>query len=146
MLCFATGGASVPNLSSIEIQVRSTEIDVNGHVNNAKYLEYLEWGREDWFEINGLDYETLKAQGAVTVTAQVTANYRREAVQNDRLQILTSLLSVGNSSFRMNQEIRNQRDELVLDAVFVIVTVNPETHASLRVPASIRSVLAQNGA
>lgn len=129
------------NLSLIEIQVRSTEIDVNGHVNNAKYLEYLEWGREDWFELNGLDYDTLKSQGAVTVTAKVTANYRREAVQNDRLRIRTWLLSVGNSSFRMSQEIYNQQDVLVLDAEFVIVTVDPATHTSVRVPQSIRAVL-----
>jgi acyl-CoA thioester hydrolase/thioesterase-3 len=30
--------------TSLNIIVRPTEIDVNGHVNNAKYLEYLEWG------------------------------------------------------------------------------------------------------
>ncbi|WDL97380.1 acyl-CoA thioesterase [Alicyclobacillus sp. ALC3] len=135
----------MPNLSSIEIQVRSTEIDVNGHVNNAKYLEYLEWGREDWFEANGLDYDTLKSQGAVTVTAKVTANYRREAVQNDRLRVQTSLLSVGNSSFRMSQEITNQQGQLVLDAEFVIVTVDPATHTSVRVPDSIRGVLPSHG-
>jgi thioesterase III len=27
-----------------EIVVRPTEVDVNGHVNNAKYVEYMEWG------------------------------------------------------------------------------------------------------
>jgi acyl-CoA thioesterase FadM len=31
----------------LETVVRCTEIDVNGHVNNAKYVEYLEWGREE---------------------------------------------------------------------------------------------------
>jgi acyl-CoA thioesterase FadM len=29
--------------TALTIIVRSTEIDINGHVNNAKYLEYLEW-------------------------------------------------------------------------------------------------------
>ena len=48
---------------SLEIVVRSTEIDVNGHVNNAKYLEYLEWGREEWYERSGLSYETFLALG-----------------------------------------------------------------------------------
>ena len=28
----------------LEVVVRCTEIDVNGHVNNARYVEYLEWG------------------------------------------------------------------------------------------------------
>jgi len=124
--------------SEIEIQVRSTEIDVNGHVNNAKYLEYLEWGREEWFEQYQLDYDVLKDCGVVTVVAHVSANYRRESVQNDRLRIRTRLIAVGNASFRMEQLILNQRDETVLDAEFVIVTTDPEGHETVRVPDVIR--------
>ncbi len=33
--------------TAYEIVVRPTEVDVNGHVNNAKYVEYMEWGREE---------------------------------------------------------------------------------------------------
>jgi acyl-ACP thioesterase len=28
---------------AVETVVRCTEIDVNGHLNNAKFVEYLEW-------------------------------------------------------------------------------------------------------
>lgn len=126
------------NSCAIEIQVRSTEIDVNGHVNNAKYLEYLEWGREAWFEQQGLDYNVLKDLGVVTVTAHVSANYRHEALQNDQLRILTALTEVGNTSLKMMQTITNQRGELVHDAEFTLVTVNPATHEKVRVPDRIR--------
>lgn len=126
--------------NEIEIVVRSTEIDVNGHVNNAKYLEYLEWGREDWFEQQGLDYDTLKAAGAVTVVVHVSASYRHESIQNDRLRIRTSRGDVGNTSFRMIQQIVNQCDEVVIDAEFIIVTVDPETHQKTRVPEVIRQI------
>lgn len=126
--------------NEIEIVVRSTEIDVNGHVNNAKYLEYLEWGREDWFEQQGLDYDTLKAAGAVTVVVHVSASYRKETMQNDRLRIRTTRGEVGNTSFRMIQQIMNQHDEVVIDAEFVIVTVNPDTHQKTRVPDVIRKL------
>ncbi|MGO8899184.1 MAG: acyl-CoA thioesterase [Isosphaeraceae bacterium] len=33
--------------TALEIVVRPTEVNVNGHVNNAKYVEYMEWGRKD---------------------------------------------------------------------------------------------------
>lgn len=127
--------------SEIQIQVRSTEIDVNGHVNNAKYLEYLEWGREAWFEQYGLDYDVLKSEGFVTVVVHVSANYRREAVQNDLLRIQSRLQSVKNTSFVMEQLIQNQRNETVLDAEFVIVTIDPDKHEKVPVPASIRKQL-----
>lgn len=132
------------NTSSIEIIVRSTEIDVNGHVNNAKYLEYLEWGREDWYEQYNLDYETLKKLGIVTVVVHVRADYKQEAIQNDRLRIETSLEKVGNTSLVMKQTIHNQRNEWILNAEFVIVTVDPITRKPIRVPDLIRSKLATN--
>ncbi|MBX6352268.1 MAG: acyl-CoA thioesterase [Thermoflavifilum sp.] len=128
----------VPLQSQIEILVRSTEIDVNGHVNNAKYLEYLEWGREDWYERLGLDYETLKRMGFLTVVVHISVDYRREAFQNDRLTIVTVVERVGNTSFVMRQYIDNQHGERVIDAEVVLVTVDPETRRKVRVPDVIR--------
>jgi YbgC/YbaW family acyl-CoA thioester hydrolase len=124
--------------SEIEIIVRSTEIDVNGHVNNAKYLEYLEWGREDWYEQLGLDYYTLKQMGFLTVVVHISADYRREALQNDRLRIRTVVDRVGNTSFVMKQTIDNQRGERVMDAEVVLVTIDPVTRQKVRVPDVIR--------
>lgn len=132
-------------INEIHIQVRSTEIDVNGHVNNAKYLEYLEWGREDWYEERGLDYDTLKGMGCITVVARIAANYRREAVQNDRLQIQTWLRAAGNTSLTMEQEILNQDGKRVLDAEVVIVILHPETKQKVRVPDVIRSHIHSQG-
>ncbi|MHB1683718.1 MAG: acyl-CoA thioesterase, partial [Bacilli bacterium] len=54
--------------SRVSLIVRSTAIDVNRHVNNAKYLEYIEWGREAFYEQAGLSYETLLQQGVITVS------------------------------------------------------------------------------
>lgn len=129
------------NRADIEILVRSTEIDVNGHVNNAKYLEYLEWGRENWYEQHGLDYALLKNQGFVTVLVRISANYRREAIQNDKLRISTHLTQAGNTSFTMEQSITNHHGNLVLDAEVILVTVDPITRNKVRVPESIRQLL-----
>lgn len=130
-----------PHHQILDIIVRSTEIDVNGHVNNAKFLEYLEWGREDWYEAQGLDYQTLMNHGFVTVVAHVSADYKREAVQNDRLSIQSWIHRVGNTSFTVQQDIWNQRDELVLHAEFVIVTVHPQTRRPVRVPDVLRQLI-----
>ncbi|MCL6625826.1 acyl-CoA thioesterase [Alicyclobacillus shizuokensis] len=124
--------------NEIDITVRSTEIDVNGHVNNAKFLEYLEWGREDWYEQLGLDYATLRDLGVVTVVVNVNANYRREARQNDNLRVRTNLLRVGRTSFVMAQEIVNQRGERILDAEITLVTIDPVARSKVPVPDRIR--------
>lgn len=127
-----------------EVVVRSTEIDVNGHVNNAKYMEYLEWAREDWYEQHSLDYSTLKSQDFVTVVVHADLSYRREAFQNDRLVISTHLTKVGNTSFSMQQTIDNQHRDRVMDAMFVIVTVSSTARTKVTVPAAIRALVERN--
>ncbi|SIS91172.1 acyl-CoA thioesterase [Alicyclobacillus vulcanalis] len=133
------------NVTQMEITVRCTEIDVNGHVNNAKYLEYYEWGREEWFERQGLDYQTLKDLGAVTVVARAEVDYHQAAHQNDRLIVTTWLERVGRTSLRMRQRITGSFGVLVGEALFVIVTVSPETGRPVPVPEPLRALAAASG-
>ncbi len=125
--------------SRIEIIVRSTEIDVNGHVNNAKYLEYFEWGREDYYESAQLPYEVLLQLGYITVTANINVNYRKEAKQNDRLTIITRPGRMGNTSFTLEQTIIDEsKDLLVADASVTLVMVDAMTRKAVSVPRELR--------
>lgn len=125
--------------SRLDIVVRSTEIDVNGHVNNAKYLEYLEWGREDFYEQAKLPYDVLYRLGYVTVTANININYRKEAKQNDVLTIITRPGLLGNTSFTLEQTIiLGAKDLLIADASVTIVTVDAATRKPVLVPEQLR--------
>ncbi len=121
--------------SILEIVVRSTEIDVNGHVNNAKYVEYLEWGREAFYEQAGADYATLEGQGVITVTVNLTLNYRRECCQGEVLTISTRPERLGRTSFVVRQEIKKAASgELAADATVTMVTIDVQTRRPVPVP------------
>ncbi|AWP28444.1 thioesterase superfamily protein [Paenibacillus vortex V453] len=124
--------------TSLDIIVRPTEIDVNGHVNNAKYLEYLEWGREEWYEAGDLRYDVLKQLGVQTVTVNININYRKECSQGDRLTISTEPKSVGRTSYVMLQQIHNKEGELCADAEVTSVAMDPHTRKSRSVPEELR--------
>jgi thioesterase-3 len=123
---------------SLEIVVRSTEIDINGHVNNAKYLEYLEWSREEWYESVGLPYDVFTRMGIQTVTVNININYRKECKQGDRLKMTTRPFKIGRTSYVFQQEIYNQHHELCADALVTSVTMDIETRKSREVPAELR--------
>jgi thioesterase III len=127
--------------TSLEIVVRCTEVDINGHVNNAKYVEYLEWGREDWYERNGLAYDRLFELGAVTVMVNLDLNFRRECRQGDSLVITTKPERLGRSSFAVRQEIRNHEHALAADAVVTMVAIDPATRKSRPVPEELACAL-----
>ncbi len=125
--------------TSLEIVVRPTEVDVNGHVNNAKYVEYMEWGREEWYERNGLPYDRLLALGAVTVTVNLNLNFRQECRQGEVLTITTRSERLGRTSFVLRQEIRKRGGEIAADGVVTMVTIDPATRKSRPVPAELAS-------
>ncbi|HUO06916.1 MAG TPA: acyl-CoA thioesterase [Phycisphaerae bacterium] len=118
----------------LETVVRSTEIDVNGHVNNAKYVEYLEWGREEWYDRNDFAYDRLKDLGAITVMVNLNINYRRPCHQGDRLRIATWPGGRGRTSFQLMQRIDKADGTVVADAAVTLVTVDPEARKARPLP------------
>src|SRR3954469_5654354 len=120
--------------TSLEIVVRPTEVDVNGHVNNAKYVEYMEWGREEWYERNGLPYDRLFALGAVTVTVNLNLDFRRECRQGEVLTVVTRPERLGRTSFALRRETRRPGGGVAPDAVVTLVTIDPATRTSRPVP------------
>jgi len=123
--------------TSIQIEVRSTEIDVLGHVNNAKYLEYLEWGREDWYNRIDLPFDLFTEMGVGTVTVNININYRKEARLGEKLTIRTRPLRKGRSSFVLEQVIDNERGERVDDAQVTSVTVDLKERKSVPLPQKL---------
>jgi YbgC/YbaW family acyl-CoA thioester hydrolase len=117
----------------LEVVVRCTEIDVNGHVNNAKYVEYLEWGREEWYERNGFPYGRLLGLGAVTVVVHLDLNLRRPCRQGDRLRIVTGPRRRGRTSFALAQRIETEGGAAA-DAVVTLATIDPATRRARPLP------------
>jgi thioesterase-3 len=118
----------------LETVVRCTEIDVNGHVNNAKYVEYLEWGREEWYDRHGFAYDRLKALGAVTVVVNVNLSFRQPCQQGDRLRIITRPQRRGRTSFALAQRIDRADGTVVADGVVTLVTVDPDSRRARPLP------------
>jgi YbgC/YbaW family acyl-CoA thioester hydrolase len=127
--------------AELDIIVRSTEIDVNGHVNNAKYLEYLEWGREEWYETAGLPYDVFSRMEIQTVTVNININYRKECKQGDQLTIRTYPEKIGRSSYVLKQEIVSRTTgETRADALVTCVTMDLQTRKSREVPQELRKL------
>ena len=118
----------------LETVVRCTEIDVNGHVNNAKYVEYLEWGREEWYDRHGFAYDRLKGLGAITVVVNVNLNFRQPCHQGERLRITTWPQGRGRTSFALAQRIERADGTVVADAVVTLVTADPDTRRARPLP------------
>lgn len=84
------------------ITVRSYHLDGYGHVNNARYLEFLEEARWAFFERHGLS-DLL--QGIQMVVSRIDIRYRRSAIDGDILETETRLLEILPRQVKFRQAI-----------------------------------------
>ena len=123
--------------TAIQIEVRPTELDSMGHVNNAKFLEYMEWSREDWYNKAELPFDTFTALGLGTVVVNLNINYRREARLGQHLTVSTEPIRKGRTSFVLRHEVVNADDELVADADVVSVTIDLTSRRASPLPTAL---------
>jgi acyl-CoA thioester hydrolase len=99
-----------------KISVRSYELDSYNHVNNAVYLEYLEYARMEYLRAIGFDYPGLYDAGYYLYVTHIDIHYRGSARLFDELSIEVEPIKLGKLSGTFKQTITNQRGELCAEA------------------------------
>ena len=109
------------------VKVRGYHEDRFGHVNNARYLEFLEEGRWDYLDRRG-PQGGFHVLGVFPVVAHLSILYRRPAVAGDMLRITTCVSEAGSRKLVMHQEIHQvESNKLCCEADVGIVLVDADT-------------------
>ena len=87
------------------LTVRTYECDSYGHVNNANYLNYLEFARHEFLKDVGFDYSAAIKAGYGVYVARIEIDYKKPAVTDDKLLIQSWPLKKGAVSGIIAQEI-----------------------------------------
>jgi len=88
-----------------KLTVRTYECDSYGHVNNANYLNYLEYARCDWLKALGFDYPAMVKAGYGIYVVRVEIDYKKPAFNEDELLIVSRPEKKGAVSGVISQEI-----------------------------------------
>jgi thioesterase-3 len=111
----------------IKIKVRGYHLDMYQHVNNARYLEFLEEARWHFIE-SKIDLIEWTKKGLGFVVASITINYRKPASLDQVLEIQSKLSRINVRSATIEQRIYLENTEiLIADAEVTFVIVNTKT-------------------
>ena len=99
-------------ISECSLQVRTYECDSYGHVNNANYLNYLEFARHELLRDIGFDYPKAINAGYGIYIARIEIDYKKPALIDDRLTIKTWPIKKGAVSGTLLQEIYRENELL----------------------------------
>lgn len=112
---------------TIEIKVRGYHLDLFGHVNNARYLEFLEEGRWAAFE-DRADLLSMARKGPAFTVVNINIAYRRPALVDQTLKVETGIVKLGSRSGVIRQVVKNsETGELVAEADVTFLFYNAKT-------------------
>jgi len=124
-----------------QVKVRGYHLDIYQHVNNARYLEFLEEARWGFFEQFPLA-EKVHAHNYAFVLVNININYRRPAFVNEVLEIRTQVSRIGNKSCTIHQAmVLKGTDTLVADADVTFCVLDQEAHKAVVIEGEIRELL-----
>lgn len=118
---------------STEIQIRFNDIDLAGHVYNAKYQEFFDLGRVDYFkEILG---NLISWTEIGLVIASVKLDYKVPVYLEDEIKVVSHVTAIGDKSLEMYQQIfKNKQPEPVATAKTIMVCYDMQNKESIKIP------------
>jgi len=122
-----------------EVLIRYGDIDMLQHVNNAKYLTYMEQARIQYaLDVMGWDGRWDRLD---MIVASVKVDFRMPLYLGDTLRIYTRASHLGNKSFTMEylfKRIKKRSEEVVAEGNSVMVAWDSKKNHSKPLPEAMR--------
>ncbi len=125
-----------PGVFTMEREVEWRDIDMQGHVNNATYLNFMEESGIRAAKAFGWSMSRMEREGFATVAHKHRIEYRQQAALGDELAVTTYLSELRRSSAIRHYLITRADDGgLIAQARSQWVFVNLQTGSIMRLPA-----------
>lgn len=130
-------------LARVPISVRWRDMDSMGHVNNAKYISYLEEARVRWM----LGVEGVSMTDRIApVVAATNVNYKAPIVWPNDIVVELFVERLGNSSVTIGHRIVSADGEaLHADGHVVMVWVDRASGKPVALPEAVREIAGEKG-
>ena len=95
---------------STHIDLRFRDVDAMGHVNNAVYFTYFEYGRLKFFYSEA---QKDKFPGFAFILAHVSCDFIRPVTLDDTLQLQMWVKEIGGKSFKFHYQLVDAADPAI---------------------------------
>ncbi|AHW59908.1 acyl-CoA thioester hydrolase [Draconibacterium orientale] len=118
---------------SVPVQIRFNDIDLMGHVYNAKYQEFFDLARLNYFKTVLGELISWTHKGLII--ASVKVDYLQPTFLEDEIHVETSVSSLGEKSLEMTQAVyKNHNPEPVAICKSVMVCFDMKARVSEPIP------------
>lgn len=127
---------------TLALDVQWGDVDALGHVNNTRYLTWFESARIALFGRIGLASVAPLTVGPILATT--TCDFLRPVVFPARVEVGVRAVSIGETSVKMEYEVRDAAaaETLYARGTSVVVIIDYRTMQKIRVPDDVRAAIA----
>lgn len=125
-----------------KIVIRGYHLDAYRHVNNARYLEFLEEAR--WQYLDQISKDELAKYDFSFIVVNININYRKSVTVGHTINISSEIERIGNTSMTFSQKIFEEgSNDLVCDASVTFVILDNKTQQPYKIEGELKSLLLQ---
>lgn len=93
--------------TQLPIQIRFSDIDSLGHINNNIYLSFFDLGKVDYYDrLRG--YAVSWTEGSIVI-AHLEMDYLSPIFYKEKVVVESKIVRVGNKSGEFIQQLRNEK-------------------------------------
>ena len=129
------------NDHKVEVRVRYGETDQMGVVYHGSYVPYFEIGRVEWLRNKGVSYKFMEESGIALPIVSMHLNYKKPARYDDLLTVHTKLKRHSGVKIEFDCEIRNENQELLTTAHFILVFIDIKTGKPTQPPEYLLEII-----
>jgi acyl-CoA thioester hydrolase len=104
-------------------------------------VPYFEIGRVEWLRNKGVSYKSLEESGIALPIVSMHLNYKKSARYDDLLTVNTKLKKYSGVKIEFDCEIRNESQELLTTAHFILVFLDIKNGKAVVPPQYILDIL-----
>lgn len=112
------------NIFALAFKVRDYECDMQGIVNNAVYLNYLEHTRHEFLDSIGLNFKRLTQRGIYLVAIESQQKYRKSLEPGDDFTVSCRMIIESKLRIKFIQAIYHAEKGLILESSLIGVAIN----------------------
>ncbi len=130
--------------TTLPIQIRFSDIDALGHINNNLYFSYFDLGKTTYFD-TVKDKTPVSWTEGLIVVARIETDFLSPIYYKENIVVDSKVISLGDKSGVFLQQIRNVKNgEIKSRCKTVFVTYNAATQSSMPIPDVWRKAISDH--
>lgn len=114
-----------------QLQIRFSDTDMLGHINNLSYAAYAEIGRAHFFTSLGEDAPWF-------LMAKMELEFQKEGYMHDELYVTTTVEHLGKTSMTLRQNIVREDNEVIVSTRAILVCIDRASRQKMTIPTHWR--------